>query len=80
MHQMQEDLHKGSLNGSFNQFFVPALAVSLTVADAVAKAIAHNTLSTTEGISLIPGLAALLLHSNEGVVANLAIPMPVVLV
>lgn len=59
--------------------FVGALAVFLTIADTATKLIALQFLSENESIPVLGGIVGLQLFKNYGVVANIAIPMPVII-
>lgn len=58
---------------------VTALATFLTVADSVAKVTIQTTLPTGR-VVIFPKILALFLHYNAGLVANVSVPMPLVVV
>lgn len=58
-------------------WFATALATILTVADTVAKVAIQTTLPAGR-VVVFPKVLALFLHYNAGLVANIAMPMPIV--
>lgn len=58
-------------------WFATALATILTVADSVAKVAIQTTLPAGR-VVVFPKVLALFLHYNAGLVANIAIPMPII--
>ncbi|NQV12226.1 signal peptidase II [Candidatus Uhrbacteria bacterium] len=58
--------------------FVGALAILLTIADTAAKLIAIQILPDNGSIPVLGQIIGLQLHRNQGIVANIAIPMPII--
>ena len=58
--------------------FVGALAIFLTIADTAAKLLAIQLLPENGSIPILGDLLGLQLHKNEGIVANIAVPMPII--
>lgn len=59
--------------------FVGALAMILTIADTAAKNTALKILPEAGSIGVIGNIVGLQLHKNHGVVANIAIPMTLII-
>jgi signal peptidase II len=74
---MQKDFYQGGVTRK-HFTFVSALAIFLTIADTVIKLIALEILPTTGSIPVFRNAIGLQLHMNSGIVANIAIPMPII--
>ncbi|HJN84725.1 MAG TPA: signal peptidase II [Patescibacteria group bacterium] len=60
--------------------FVGALAIILTIADTAAKLVAIQILPENGSIPVLGKIVGLQLHKNEGIVANIAVPMPIIVI